>query len=185
MIGSLRGRVIEKGPTWLLLEVGGVGYRVLVSPGVLAQISGDGETFMYIHDHVREDSRDLYGFFTLQDLSLFERLIGISGIGPKVGATILSIGSADRVRDGIMRGDIDVLTSVPGVGKKTAQKIVLELKGQLVEEAQDGTGDHEVIEALKSLGYPVQEAREALKHVSIELTDTSDRIREALKNLSK
>jgi Holliday junction DNA helicase RuvA len=138
-----------------------------------------------IHDHVREDVRDLYGFLSSADLSLFDQLLSISGVGPKVAMTILGIGSADTVRRAIMSGDLAMLTSVPGVGKKTAQKIILELKGQLVELAESSPMDQEVIQALQGLGYTVAQAREAVKLLSPDLTNTSDRVREALRSLAK
>ena len=184
MIGSLRGRIVEKSLAWVLLEVGGVGYKVFLSPAILSELKMEAETFLYIHDHIREDARDLYGFLTLSDLELFQRLINISGIGPKAAANILSLG-ADVVREAIMKGDLGRLSSAPGVGKKTAQKIILELKGQLVDEAAMPMGDMEVVEALQSLGYTAHDAREALKGVSEKTKDVSERVREALKYLSR
>lgn len=184
MIGSLRGSVIEKSLTWVLLEVGGIGYKVFLSSSLLSDVRGEGETFLYIHDHIREDARDLYGFLTLGDLELFQRLINISGIGPKAAANILSLG-AEAVREAILQGDVTRLSSAPGVGKKTAQKIILELKGQLVDEAAMPSGDVEVVEALKSLGYSANDAREALKGVSDATKDVSERVREALKQLAR
>jgi len=162
-----------------------MGYRVYVSPAVLSALRGEGETFLYVHEQVREDADDLYGFLSLADLELFERLLTISGVGPKVAMTLLSVGSADTVRGAIMKGDLALLTSVPGVGTKTAQKIVLELKGQLVEAGHDAPQDRDVIEALQSLGYSIQQAREALKAVSSDIVETSARVREALRFLGK
>jgi holliday junction DNA helicase RuvA len=185
MIGSLRGRVIEIHANHAFLEVGGVGYKILAAPSVLSKLQTDREGFLYIHEHIREDSDDLYGFLSYEDLELFEQLLDVSGVGPKVGMTILSVGSADMVRKAIMAGDIDLLTSVPGVGKKTAQKIVLELKGQLVDIEGTPSQDREVVEALESLGYSSSQAREAIKRVSAEVTNVSDRVREALRLLSK
>lgn len=185
MIGSLRGVVLEYTANSVLVEVQGVGYRVLVPGSVLALLRTGEEAFFYIHDHVREDIRDLYGFLSSSDLSLFDQLLSISGVGPKVAMTILGIGSAETVRRAIMAGDLALLTSVPGVGKKTAQKIILELKGQLVELAQSSPMDQEVIQALQGLGYTVAQAREAVKALSPELENASDRIREALRSLAK
>nr|MBP7134349.1 Holliday junction branch migration protein RuvA [Patescibacteria group bacterium] len=119
------------------------------------------------------------------DLALFDQLLGISGVGPKVALTILGIGSVETVRRAIMSGDLDTLTSVPGVGKKTAQKIILELKGQLVELANASPVDQEVIQALQGLGYSAQQAREAVKELSPDSESTSDRVREALRWLAK
>lgn len=183
MIGSLRGIVLEKGPNWLLLEVGGIGYRVMASPAVVTNVSSE-QAFLYVHHHVREDAEDLFGFLALADLELFERLLSISGVGPKVAMTILSVGSSDQVKKAIMSGDLATLTSVPGVGKKTAQKIILELKGQLVEMEEDaGSGGGEVLDALVGLGYAPQQVKDVLKHVKAE--DPAERIKEALKYLAK
>lgn len=183
MIGSLRGIVLEKGPNWLLLEVGGIGYRVMASPAVVTNVSSE-QAFLYVHHHVREDAEDLFGFLALADLELFERLLSISGVGPKVAMTILSVGSSDQVKKAIMSGDLATLTSVPGVGKKTAQKIILELKGQLVEmEEEAGSGGGEVLDALVGLGYAPQQVKDVLKHVKAE--DPAERIKEALKYLAK
>lgn len=185
MIGSLRGRVLEISPLFALVEAGGVGYRVTASPSVLTLVKTGDEAFFYVHDHIREDSHDLYGFLKSEDLALFERLLQISGVGPKVAMTILSVGSADTVRRAIMSGDIDTMTSVPGVGKKTAQKIILELKGQLVDAESQSPEEREVTEALQALGYSGQQAREALKNLGATKANTSDRVREALRFLSK
>lgn len=183
MIGSLQGKVLEVHSAYVLLQVQGVGYRVKASLPVLAKLKAGEEKFLYIHDHVREDARELFGFLSLDELNFFERLIGISGVGPKVALTLMSAGSLKTVCAAIMSGDLDTLTAVPGIGKKTAQKIVLELKGQLVEEQGVGVGDREALEALVSLGYSSGQAREALKKVAASVTDTSERVRQALRNL--
>ncbi len=185
MIGSLRGVVIERFVQHILLEVQGVGYRVGVTPGLLAMVKTGDTLFLYIHEVIREDAHDLYGFTTSADLQLFLQLLAVSGVGPKVANTLLSIGTADAVRQAIMQGDVDTLTSVPGVGKKTAQKIVLELRGQLADEGAATGPDAEVLGALESLGYSVQDAREAVKHLPKSDQSVSDRLREALKLLAK
>jgi Holliday junction DNA helicase RuvA len=185
MIGSLRGQVIEKTATSLLLEVGGVGYRLIVPPSLLLTLALNAPAFFYIHEHIREDSHDLFGFLQQEDLALFTQLLNVSGVGPKVAMTLLSVGSASVVRKAIMNGDLDLLTSVPGVGKKTAQKIVLEMKGQLVEIEMASSVDQEVIGGLQSLGYSAAIAREAVKSLPDTLVSTSDRLREALKHLAR
>lgn len=184
MIGSLRGTIVNLRAASVLLEAGGVGYVVHAAPGTVSGLRTGEEVFLYIHDHIREDSHDLYGFAAEDDLELFENLISVSGVGPKVGLAMLSIGRADTVRKAIMNGDLSLLTSVPGVGKKIAQKIILELKGQLVDEDTVHGSDKEVVEALVSLGYSASQAREGLKAVPADLTDVSERVREALRNLS-
>lgn len=184
MIGSLRGRILEVHPGYALLEVQGVGYQLKASLHFLSSLTAGEERLVYIHDHVREDARDLYGFASHEEQHFFEKLISISGVGPKVALTILSVGSLDAVRRAVMSGDLATLTSVPGVGTKTAQKIVLELKGQLVEEQSVIGPDGEVIEALMSLGYSASQSRDALKRVDPSVTDTSTRVRLALRQLS-
>lgn len=184
MIGSLRGVVLERSAQSILLEVNGVGYKVGVTPGLLALTKTGEPLFLYIHEVIREDAHDLYGFLTQDDLELFLKLLSVSGVGPKVANTILSLGSADAVRKAVMSGDVETLTSVPGVGKKTAQKIVLELRGQLVDDGELGGEDGEILSALQSLGYSSSDARAALKRVGSSVAGVSDRLREALKQLS-
>ena len=185
MIGSLRGRILDKGATSLVLEVAGVGYHLHVTPSTIVSLTKEEDVLVYIHDHIREDSHELYSFLSSSDRDFFERLLGVSGVGPKVGMTLMSVGSADTVSRAIMAGDLGMLTSVPGVGKKTAQKIILELKGQLVEAQQVAPGDGEVIAALESLGYSGAQAREVLKNINPEVFDTAARVREALRFLSR
>lgn len=185
MIGSLRGVVTDTFTGSLLLEVQGVGYCVHASNPTLSKLTAGVETRLYIHDHIREDSHDLYGFLSQEEQQFFEQLISISGVGPKVALALLS-GGFDAVRRAVMAGDLTMLTSIQGVGTKTAQKIVLELKGQLVDEedAIEG-GDQEVVDALVGLGYSASQARGAVKHLDPSVTDSSERVRQALKLLSK
>lgn len=184
MIASLRGIVLDITPTSVLIEAAGVGYRVYATPAALGGMRKREEAFLYTYDLIREDVRDLYGFLSQDELRLFERMIAISGVGPKVALAMLSMGSADSLKRAIMAGDLATLTSIPGVGRKIAQKIVLELKGQIVEEGEMTGPDREVIDALVSLGYSASQARQALKGVSRDVTDVSDRVREALRRLS-
>jgi Holliday junction DNA helicase RuvA len=184
MIGSLRGQVIEIGPNWVLLEVAGVGYRVQMPTSLVALLKQDQEQFLYIHEQLREDTHELYGFLSSQDLGFFIKLLSVSGVGPKVAMTLLSMGSAETVQRAVMSGDLVSLTSLPGVGKKTAQKIILELKGQLVEEEQVPSVDRDVADALQGMGYSAVQVRDALKQISSDLTDPSERIRAALKMLA-
>ncbi|MBP9762882.1 Holliday junction branch migration protein RuvA [Patescibacteria group bacterium] len=184
MIGSLRGTLIELGGNWVLLEVGGVGYRIQLSSSVLALLRVGQEQFFYIHEQLREDAHELYGFLSSQDLILFNKLLSVSGVGPKVAMTLLSLGSADAVQRAVMSGDLETLTSLPGVGKKTAQKIILELKGQLVEAEGVPSADRDVADALQGMGYSAAQVRDALKQIPSDLTDPSERIRAALRMLA-
>lgn len=184
MIGSLRGEIIEIGASWILLEVGGVGYRVQTPSSLLALLKQGQKQFVYIHEQLREDTHELYGFLSSQDLGLFTKLLSVSGVGPKVAMTLLSMGSADTVQRAVMSGDLVSLTSLPGVGKKTAQKIILELKGQLVEEEQIPSVDRDVADALLGMGYSAVQVRDALRQISSDVSDPSERIRAALRVLS-
>lgn len=165
------------GKDWVLLRVGDVGYRVfLVGFNALNEEQLD----LFIYDHVREDRRELYGFKDEQMMTLFERLIDISGVGTKLAQKILSVGSSEEISSKIVAGDLTFLTSISGVGKKTAQKIILELKGVLVQE-EVSTTDEDAVAALMSLGYSRQDALSVLDHV--EAGSTEERIRKALNAL--
>ena len=146
------------------------------------------EIFLFIHTHVREDALDLYGFLNLRELEFFEMLINVSGIGPKGALTILGIASIETLERAIGTGDTSYLTKISGIGKKTAEKIVIELRDKISEKIKDEKGgasmqgELDVLEALKSLGYSQNEAREALKKCSPD-SNTNTKIREALKIL--
>lgn len=181
MIGSLRGRVLEVNPPKILLEVASIGYVVCMPHASLSGIRVDDDVFLYIHDHLREDAHDLYGFSSGEELRLFERIISISGVGPKIGLAVLSSGNVESVKKAMVNGDLAMLTSVPGVGKKIAQKIILELKGQIVDSDLASSEDREVVEALVSLGYSAAHAKDMLKFVPAEVLDVSERVRAALR----
>lgn len=185
MIGSLRGMVFERSADRLLLEVQGIGFSVRVTPHTSSDLAGKQEAFLYIYDLVREDARELFGFLHRTELELFEKLLSISGVGPKAALTILSIGSAETVKAAIMAGNLTQLTSVPGVGTKTAQKIILELKGQLVTKEEAVQGDQELLDALMGLGYQASQIKDIGRHIPTTMTDISDKVRYALKLLAK
>lgn len=189
MIGSIKGKIILKTEKFLIVETNGVGYKVSVSPDTLSQAQKTGsEIMLWIHTHVREDILDLYGFIKREELEFFEMLIGVSGIGPKGALSILGIASIDTLKKAIGTGDTSYLTKISGIGKKTAEKIVIELRDKIADKMKDekgGTslqGELDALEALKSLGYSQNEAREALKKVSGD-ANTNTKIREALKIL--
>lgn len=185
MIGSVKGKIILKTERFLIVETGGVGYKLNVPLSVLLKSKmGEEEVMFWVHTHIREDSFDLYGFLDRQELEFFEMLINVSGIGPKGALAILGVASIETLKKAIGTGDISYLTKISGIGKKTAEKIVIELRDKM-EESGEGTslqGELDALEALKSLGYSQSEAREALKKVSAD-TDTNSKIREALKIL--
>jgi Holliday junction DNA helicase RuvA len=188
MIGSIKGKIILKTEKFLILETAGVGYKINVSPDTLSKAkSGGAETMLWIHTHVREDAFDLYGFLEYPELEFFEMLISVSGIGPKGALAILGITSIETLRKAIGTGDTSYLTKISGIGKKTAEKIVIELRDKMASkfgEQESGSlqGELDSLEALKSLGYSQHEAREALKKIPTEM-NTNAKIREALKIL--
>lgn len=168
MIARLHGKVASVGQDSLVVDVGGVGYRVRVPRSLLEELRGTGDTVtLYTHLHVRENELALYGCASEEELGLFETLLGVSGIGPRSAMNIVSNVPAEMLRDAIARGDAAALARVPGVGKRTAERLVTELKGKLGEaEASPlgalSAGDAEVIAALTALGYSVAEAQQAL-----------------------
>lgn len=157
MIASLRGRLLEKEPARVVIDVHGVGYEVSIPTTTFTALPTPGdEVSLEIHTHVREDTLALYGFSSRQERRVFERLITISGIGPRLAVTILSGGSVDGLVGAIRRGDLARLTSIPGVGKKTAERIVVELKDKLQDlsaEAPKPAVESDVLSALENLGY--------------------------------
>ena len=167
------------------MEANGVGYKINVSPDTLSKTSKlNEETFLFIHTHVREDAFDLYGFLNQEELEFFEMLINVSGIGPKGALSILGITSIETLRKAISIGDTSYLTKISGIGRKTAEKIVIELRDKIGKELEGSSLQVELdaLEALKSLGYSGMEARDALKKVSQDV-NTNTKIKEALKIL--
>jgi holliday junction DNA helicase RuvA len=184
MIAFLRGRVFDKQPNRVIVDVQGVGYDVVVPLSTFYEIGDDGaEVSLRVHTHVREDALQLYGFLTELERQLFERLIGISGIGPKLAIAVLSGMEARELLGAVQRGDVARLTGIPGVGKKTSERIVLELKDRLthlgaalVEQqvVEAPAGDRlrgDLVSALLNLGYHRPHAEKA---VDTALGSTSD-----------
>lgn len=189
MIGSIRGKITLKTEKFLILETSGVGYKISISPDTLSKTGKLGEEIMlWTHTHVREDALDLYGFLNRTELEFFEMLINVSGIGPRSALAILGIASIETLRKAIGTGDTSYLTKISGIGRKTAEKIVIELRDKMADEnksEQSGTSlrdELDALEALKSLGYSQNEARDALKKVTPD-ANTNEKIREALKIL--
>lgn len=186
MISTLTGKISHKDLRFVVLDVGGVGYKVFAPGSVIDKLPSGKNTTLWTHLAVRENSQDLYGFLAKEDLDLFEMLITVSGIGPKTAIGVLSVVLPETVRLAISSSDTAYLTKVSGVGKKIAEKIVVELRGKF--EGVDGGGVHlqkdsDAIEALKSLGYSQGEARDALLKVAKDVEKTGDRVKQALKIL--
>lgn len=167
MIASLRG-TITLIRHYIIVEVNGLGYQVFTTATVLQQVKPGDEVTAYTHHHVREDADDLYGFLRLEDVELFEKLIGVSGIGPKAGLALLSQFTAEELQQSIMLGDTTLLTKVSGIGKKTAERLILELKGTLADtitadSAASSPALADALSALEQLGYKTNEALEILQ----------------------
>jgi Holliday junction DNA helicase RuvA len=199
MIAFLRGRVLDKCPNRIILDVSGVGYEVHVPLSTYYEIGEAGsDVSLRVHTHVREDSLQLFGFLTPLEQLLFERLIGISGIGPKLAVAVLSGIDSRELVVAVQRADVARLTRIPGVGKKTAERIVLELKDRLkdvapapeAEGAQPSTGDrlrNDLISALENLGYhrPLAEKAVDASHKSDGSATFEDALRSALRELMR
>lgn len=204
MIGSLRGTLVERSTSGeVLVEVGGVGYRALVAPAALVELGEPGgDVFLHTHLHVREDALTLYGFATRDERATFEALIGAHGVGPALALAILSVHRPDGLRRALVDDDLDALCLVPGVGRRTAARLLMELKSRM-----DVPGDvdvavlagavvtaspsapsappaarSEVREALAALGYGPEEVREAVRHLPAE-GDAPTLLRQALAQL--
>lgn len=189
MVSYLEGKVEFKGERFSVVLVGGVGYKVFATAETLKKIpEKGGDVKLWTHLYVREDALELYGFLHPAELDLFETLIHVPGIGPKGGLGILAMGSVDTLKKAIAAGDTSYLTRVSGIGRKTAEKIVLELrekmagKGVMVE-APELKDEADALEALVSLGYGQREAREALSQVPPEVKSIEKRVKEALRKL--
>ena len=195
MIGFLRGVLLQKSPQEVLLDVGGVGYRVLVPISTFCRLGDQGaHSQLLIHTHVREDQLTLYGFATPAELELFEKLIGVSGVGPKVALGVLSGIEADDLVHAIRANDVARLTRVPGVGKKTAERLILELKdkisslrGATAEPVAPSPNRTDLLSALANLGYSSTEAERAATEALRLQPDASlgDILREALRAITR
>jgi len=187
MIANIQGQVISQGKDHLVVLVGGIGIRVIVPRTVFDVVEGVGHSvFLFTHLAVREDALTLYGFADEQELRLFETLINVSGVGPKLALAILSALSLAQLTHAVGHGEVDLLTRVPGIGKKTAEKIIFELKDRLAvsgaaELAMLSDVDADVLDALIALGYSVVEAQAALQSIPRDAPrDVEERVRLAL-----
>ena len=191
MIGSLRGSVLERtADSTVLLEVNGVGYLVTVSHRTLAELEPSTSTFLYVHHHIREDNQTLYGFVSREERGTFQVLIGAHGIGPALAMAILATHPPLALVDIVANNDTAALSLVPGVGKKTAERLIVELRDRLSIPVLDSAGANgtqssvvaDVREALTGLGYGSDEVRDVLRDLSAD-TDSASLLREALKSL--
>ena len=191
MIATLTGVIAEKIADQIVLDVSGVGYGLLVTTEDFGHLTAGDLVKVYVYEHIRENSHDLFGFSALDTKYLFEQLLGVNGVGPKMALSVLSIGTADEVRSSIASGNTKFIQSATGVGKRVAERIVVDLKDKVGLKGVDlgAAGllqsDHmlqrdEAVEALVSLGYTPQDAHAALTAVPTDLP-TEERIKRALK----
>ena len=194
MIGSLRGKILERNVDGtVLLEVAGVGYLVTVSQRVIPELEPGSSTFLRIHHHIREDAQTLFGFTSNEDKATFQILLATHGVGPAMAMSVLATHPAASLVDIVANNDIAALQLVPKVGKKTAERLVVELKNRLSLDVLDGSGPGagggnssvaDVREALAGLGYGTDEIRDVLREIPSD-ADSATLLRDALKTLSK
>ncbi len=192
MIGMLNGIVDYIQGSSIIIDVNGVGYKTLVSNDVLTRTSVGAKVKLFIYTHVREDLLELYGFLDPHDLTLFEQLISVNGVGCKTALGVFSIGSRNEIIQAILSGDVAYFTGVPRLGKKGAQKIIIDLKNKLgstndlVMDGREGEETNEVIAALEAIGYSSTEAYKAVRSLEGKGgTTTAEKVRLALKYLGK
>lgn len=190
MIATLSGTVAEKLGELVVLDVQGTGYGLLVPIEDYSNLTVGEPAKVYVHEHIRETAHDLYGFRQLDTKRLFEQLLDVNGVGPKMALSVLSIGSVEDVRSAIASGDTKYITAAPGVGKRVAERVVVELKDKvgLVSTANPEayltstitSQQDEAVQALVALGYAVPDAVNALAHIDVKLS-TEERVTEALR----
>ena len=191
MIYSLSGKLMAKKENFLLVDVQGVGYKIYVSPRIQEEPLSVGEhitVFSYLN--VKEDALDLYGFLKESDLAFFEKLITVNGIGPKSALALMAIAPVDQLAAAINEGDPELLTRAAGIGRKIAERVVLELKGRLplfqsLQAVETMKSDLDLEDALLSLGYNKASVRGAVRKIDSKLTSLESRLRSALKLLKK
>jgi Holliday junction DNA helicase RuvA len=189
MIGSLRGPVTHIGADYVVVELGGVGYRVILAPKLLARLRPEREAHFFVHHLVREDQQALFGFGSPEELAFFELLMTVTGVGPRLALAISNAHPVTRLQLAIVTDDVDLLTSVSGVGRKTAQRIALELKEKIhaagIAVGPGAASDSDVVAALESLGYTANEARRAASAVAATDGELDARIKAALQELAR
>lgn len=191
MIGALQGTIYSIHANPILLFVGDVGYNVFVTTRCAKALPMNKKILLYIHSHIREDAFDLYGFTTKEELSLFELLITVSGVGPKTALPILDRG-ADAVKQAVTHSDVEFFTTIPRLGKKNAQKIIIELKSKLgslldldLDDDAHGGETKELMDALCSMGFVRGEVLAVIKKIPAKATTLEQKLREALRLLGK
>ena len=193
MIGYLKGKIISAKPTELLLDVNGVGYQIRISINTFDKISGNESVSLFIHTNVREDSITLFGFYSEAEKEMFELLITINGVGPKSALSLLSGISTDELKHAVTSGNIERIIAVPGIGRKTAERLILELKNKVGDIKEEGITptkpslQKEAVAALTTLGYNLVGSEKAVNKILAESSDCSleELIKNSLKELNR
>jgi holliday junction DNA helicase RuvA len=189
MIASLSGKIAEKSGSRVILEIAGIGYGIYVTFEDFGALGQDTSAKLYIYEHIRENSHDLFGFRRPETKYLFEQLLSVNGVGPKMALSIMSLASSEQVRSAIAGGDTKFITGASGVGKRVAERVVVDLKDKVGLAASDSATDFlttsanpddEALQGLVALGYSVNDAAEALKKIDTKLP-APERIKQALK----
>jgi len=191
MVVTLSGKISEKIGELVVMEIAGVGYGLFVSFEDFGALSIGEQAKLYVYEAIRENSHDLYGFRAIESKTLFEQLLSVKGVGPKMALAILSVSSSSQVRTAIANGDIKFISQASGVGKRVAERVVVDLKDKVgLAAGEDATSflsipaadpNDEALQGLVALGYSVQDAAQALKEVDPKLKP-AERIKQALKN---
>lgn len=190
MISYLKGKIIDKGESAVTVLVSGVGYEVNIPTPIVQKLVQGTESELFIYTHVREDILALYGFPEKDELHFFRLLLSVSGIGPRVALSIIGSSTVDKLKKSISAGDSNLLSSVPGVGKKTAEKAVIELKNKIGLVSRPGHAHHgeeicDIYDALSSLGFKEREIGEAITQLPEDVTGAEAKIRAILKIIGK
>lgn len=191
MIGFLKGKIELLDRPFVYIDVNNVGYKVLVPDSIYLKLSKEDKIKLFTYTYVREDALELFGFLEVEDLKLFENLIRVSGIGPKTALNIFSFGERKDITDAIIKGDVSFFTSVPRLGTKNAQKIIIELKNKMGATSdldlsgKDLLENQEVVQALKNFGFTISEAQKAVREIKTPGLTLDGKIKYALKNLGK
>lgn len=190
MLSFIRGKIKNKGDNFVILERNNLGYKIFVNQKLISELNEGEETEFYLYENIREDADELFGFSAFEELQLFEKLISVNGVGPKIAQAIFAAYSVEQILSAISNQQADVLSEVSGLGTKTAERIVLELKNKI--DYIEGTGkvesvsiNNDALEALINLGYNKMQARDALSKVSKEIKDSGEQLKEALKLLGR
>lgn len=184
MISYIKGNIIYRDSSFIIINNNDIGYKIFVAEEFIIKTKINDLKELFIHEHARDNGRELYGFQSIEELKFFWKIINVSGVGPKLGHKIISANKLEKLKKATNEGDLFFISSISGVGKKTAQKIILELKGKLTDEKLARKEDQDVVEALVQLGYNKNEAREVAEKIDSS-KNTEEKIKEALKFLGR